>query len=197
MAVPLRRADPRRVCLISLPKINLAGPRTREVLVYLSGALFAIGWWAFLDATISSSHAKPISDPNTPYDPIPVHVSFADWTPGLASTIGMVIVNLIDKQHLMSDDDDAGPSWSDGVWGGGVAWRARLFLFLGFALMAGGLAGSITVMVIKYVIPHYPENFGVPWGIANVVQSIAIMLSAIVLWTAQNADSDYEYNLTL
>lgn len=49
----------------------------------------------------------------------------------------MIIVNLIDKQRLMSDDWDG--SWSSG----GVAWRARLFLFVGFALMAGGLAGSI------------------------------------------------------
>ncbi len=40
----------------------------------------------------------------------------------------------------MSDDFGDG----DGGWGGGsVVWRARLFLFMGFALMAGGLAGSI------------------------------------------------------
>jgi len=28
-----------------------------------------------------------------------------------------------------------------------------------------------TVLVIKYMIPHYPENFGVNWGVANVIQS--------------------------
>lgn len=28
-----------------------------------------------------------------------------------------------------------------------------------------------TVLVIKYVLPHYPENYGVSWGIANVLQS--------------------------
>lgn len=54
----------------------------------------------------------------------------------------MIIVNLIDKQQLLSDDEQGG-SWADGSWGGGVAWRARLFLFVGFALMAGGLAGSV------------------------------------------------------
>lgn len=36
--VPLRRTDPRRVFLISLPKITL-GPRKREFLVYFAGAL--------------------------------------------------------------------------------------------------------------------------------------------------------------
>lgn len=101
---------------------------------------FAAGWWMFLDATMLSKHAIPITDPNSPYDPVPVHVTFADWTPGICSTIGMIIVNLIDKQRLMNDDNDGG--WSDG-FAGGAAWRARLFLFMGFALMAGGLAGSV------------------------------------------------------
>lgn len=93
----------------------------------------------FLDASMLSKHAVPLPDPG-PFDPVPVRVSFADWTPGLCSTLGMVIVNLIDKQRLTSDEDGGG--WGDG-FAGGVAWRARLFLFMGFALMAGGLAGSV------------------------------------------------------
>jgi hypothetical protein len=52
----------------------------------------------------------------------------------------MIIVNLIDKHSLVED----GGGWS----GGGVAWKARLFLFLGFALMAGGLAGSVVSFVL-------------------------------------------------
>lgn len=52
----------------------------------------------------------------------------------------MIIVNLINKEHLIDED---GESLSIGSWGGGVAWRARLFLFVGFALMAGGMAGSV------------------------------------------------------
>ncbi|GAA5986426.1 hypothetical protein JCM11641_000995 [Rhodosporidiobolus odoratus] len=186
--LPLRSTDPRRVCLISLPKVHL-GPRKREFLVYFAGALFAFGWWAFLDATISSAHAKPISDPDTPYDPVPVHVTFADWTPGLAATLGMIIVNLIDKARLVGED------WGEGWNGGGVAWRARLFLFVGFALMAGGLAGSVTVLIVKYIVPHYPEAYGVNWGIANVLQSIAIMFSAVILWLAQSSSDDYEYSI--
>ncbi|GAA5992738.1 hypothetical protein JCM10908_006908 [Rhodotorula pacifica] len=197
-SLPMRSSDPRRVLLIRCPSIRL-GEKQRPFLVYLAGALFALGWWAFLDATIMSAHAKPLSDPDTPYDPIPVRVSFADWAPGLCATLGMIIVNLIDKQRLLGDEDGGGGggAWDGGWGGGGVAWRARLFLFVGFALMAGGLAGSITVLVIKYVLPHYPESYGVSWGIANVLQSIAIMFSSVVLWTAQNAEQDYSYNITL
>lgn len=43
MVGPARHSyDPRRVCLVSLPKLHL-GPRKREAGVYLSGALFAAG----------------------------------------------------------------------------------------------------------------------------------------------------------
>jgi hypothetical protein len=47
----------------------------------------------------------------------------------------MLIINLIDKERLLSG----------GSFGGepNIIWRARLFLFIGFALMAGGLAGSV------------------------------------------------------
>ncbi|GAA6023078.1 hypothetical protein JCM10207_007712 [Rhodosporidiobolus poonsookiae] len=190
--LPLRSGDPRRVCLIQLPKISL-GPKKREFLVYFAGALFAFGWWAFLDASISSAHAKPISDPDSPYDPVPVHVTFADWAPGLCATLGMIIVNLIDKARLMGEDDSWGGGWS----GGGVAWRARLFLFVGFALMAGGLAGSVTVLIVKYIVKHYPENFGVNWGVAGVIQSLSIMFSAVILWIAQAANSEYDYNIQI
>jgi hypothetical protein len=45
----------------------------------------------------------------------------------------MIIINLIDKDRIKGDDYGS----ADAVW------RARLFLFIGFALMAGGLAGSV------------------------------------------------------
>jgi Uncharacterised protein family (UPF0220) len=109
---------------------------------------------------------------------------------------------------------------SEGAYGGepSIVWRARLFLFIGFALMAGGLAGGIvrpvsanlcqtlmvnvclpcpqSVLVLKYIIPAYESRF-VYYGLANVCQNVSLMLSAVVLWLAQHAPSDYEYNLQL
>jgi hypothetical protein len=55
-------------------------------------------------------------------------------------TVGMLIVNLIDKAHLSSDGYADGSSTT--------AWRARLVLFCGFALLAGGLAGSIVRLLL-------------------------------------------------
>ncbi|KAJ9641988.1 Vacuolar protein sorting-associated protein 68 [Coniosporium tulheliwenetii] len=117
-----------------------------------------------------------------------VHITFVDWIPGICSALGMLVINSIDKSRLAAD--------SFSYSGNGVAWKARLVLFLGFALMAGGLAGSVTVMVLKYVVPEYP--WPTLWfGVANVVANACIMLSSVVLWVSQNMEDEYTYNLAL
>ncbi len=63
-----------------------------------------------------------------------MHVTFVDWLPGLSSLLGFFIVNLIDKDRIRGDE---------GFGDSRAVWRARLFLFIGFAFMAGGLAGSV------------------------------------------------------
>jgi hypothetical protein len=89
---------------------------------------FSLGFYAFIDAAAFSKSAKNGSDP-------PIHINFVDWIPGICSALGMLVINSIDKGRLSGD--------SFSYSGNGVAWKARLVLFLGFALMAGGLAGSV------------------------------------------------------
>ncbi|PWN21997.1 UPF0220-domain-containing protein [Microstroma glucosiphilum] len=163
----------RRACLIPIPSLPaFLAPSRRTFGIYLSGALFSIGWWFFLDAVISSSilsRAPPEGDPK-PWTPPDVAITFADWIPGLCGTFGMIVVNLIDKS-LLAEAGLSSALFSGGMGGGSgggdaTMWRAKLFLFVGFALMAGGLAGSVTVLVVKYVVPGHPEEYGV----ANVIQ---------------------------
>ncbi|KAF7338886.1 hypothetical protein MSAN_02211800 [Mycena sanguinolenta] len=184
MALPRANYDPRRVCLNPFPDIDF-GKYRRTVGVYLAGGLFAFANWLFLDACILSAHAKaPWGQPDTP---APVHVTFVDWIPGLCSLLGFLVINLIDKDRVRGED-----TFGDAR----AVWRARLFLFIGFALMAGGTAGSVTVLVIKYIIPDHDNQFKY-YGYANVSQNVALMLSVVILWIAQNSSSEYEYNLTL
>jgi len=42
-----------------------------------------------------------------------------------------------------------------------------------------------TILVLKYVLNGYPEQF-VYYGYVNVSQSVAMMLSAVVLWISQS-----------
>ncbi|KAG6829619.1 hypothetical protein H0H92_004026 [Tricholoma furcatifolium] len=189
MSLPRSNYDPRRVFMNPFPELNISlGKHRRTIGVYLAGALFALANWTFLDAAILSAHARSPwgSNPEEPSDP-PVHVTFVDWIPGICSLLGYLVINLIDKDRVRGDE---------GFGDSRAVWRARLVLFIGFALMAGGLAGSVTVLILKYILNEYPEQFTY-YGYANVSQSVALMLSAIVLWIAQSGSNEYEYNLTL
>ncbi|KAF5356570.1 hypothetical protein D9758_008279 [Tetrapyrgos nigripes] len=181
MSLPHHDYDPRRVCINPFPKVDF-GKHGRVVGIYAAGALFAIANWLFIDAAIYSAHAK------IPWggDP-PVHVTFVDWVPGICSLIGYLVVCIIDKDRVRGEE---------GFGDSRAVWRARLVLFVGFALMAGGLAGSVTVLVLKYILNAYAEIFKY-YGYANVSQNALLMLSAIVLWITQSAKGEYEYNLTL
>jgi len=117
-----------------------------------------------------------------------MHIKFVDWIPGICSALGMLVINSIEKSRLSAD--------SYSYSGTGVTWTARLVLFLGFALMAGGLAGSTAVLVLKYIVPKAPFP-ALYFGIANVVTNGFIMLSSVVLWVSQNMEDDYTYNLSL
>ena len=138
---------------------------------------------------------------------------FIDWLPGIFSATGMLIINSIDKSRLSADNF----SYS----GDGVAWKARVVLFMGFAAIAGGLAGGVTVMVLKYVVQE--ASWPAMWfGVANLIANGLVMLryvpftpllsiprkncwriladclrSTVVLWVSQNMEDDYTYNLAL
>jgi len=151
----------------------------RSTGVYAAGALFSIGFFFLVDAAAFSHSALNGSE---------VHVTFVDWVPGICSALGMLVINSIEKTRLSAD--------SFSYSGSGVAWKARFVLFLGFALLAGGLAGSVAVMILKYVIKGYPLPT-LYFGIANVIANSLVMLSSVVLWVAQNMEDDYTYNLAL
>ncbi|KAF9966202.1 hypothetical protein BGZ70_003015 [Mortierella alpina] len=171
----------KRICLFPMPRIPRLGPKARDTAIY-----FALGWWFFIDAVIRSK--------NWNYDNgyKQVSVTFVDWVPGICSTLGMIVINCIDKAALRGDSF----SFSSGGGGTSVAWKARVFLFVGFAFMAGGLAGSVSVLCIKYLLPGYGEIFNF-WGICNVIQNASIMSSAAILWVAQNTESEYQYNFAI
>lgn len=105
-----------------IPSLDI-GSRLRSAGIYLSGILFATGFWIFVDAALYSKVANAGT----------VHITFVDWLPAICSALGMLIVNSIDKSKLTSDNYGETS----------MAWKAKLVLFIGFALLAGGLAGGV------------------------------------------------------
>lgn len=165
---------------IQLPKSQ----KLRSIGVYLSGILFAIGFWSMIDASIYSKTVNASI----------VHITFVDWIPFICSTLGMIIVNSIEKSHLLNDNNNS--SFLGGGGSNSTAWQARVILFFGFSLLAGGLAGSFMVFIIKFLLNHYTfPTLGM--GVSNIVCNGCIMLSCIVLWLSQNIEDEYSYSLAL
>ncbi|KAI8341892.1 hypothetical protein BC941DRAFT_414761 [Chlamydoabsidia padenii] len=169
--------EPRSIFVIKNP-FTFLSHKGRQIGSYLAGGLVAIGWWVFLDAVIQSS---------TSLESNPVSMGFEDWFSGILSTLGMIVINLIDKSRLQ------GEAFS--YAGSDLVWKARLFLFVGFALLGFGFAGSCSVMIIKYMVRH--DGKDIYYGIAQVIQCGLIMLSTVVLWVAQGSQEEYEYNLRI
>ncbi|AOW04393.1 hypothetical protein LXG23DRAFT_20586 [Yarrowia lipolytica] len=166
---------------IAIPGFKLPPSSLRAVGVYASGAIFSLGFYAMLDAALYSSH-KNVST---------VHVRFfPDWLPLLFSCIGMLVINLVEKARLQSALT-GGSSFSSGE-----DWQAKVVLFLGFAFLAGGMASSIAVLVLKYALPGYSmPTLGM--GVANVICNASVMVSCVLLWVAQNIEDEYSYSLSL
>lgn len=111
-----------------------------------------------IDATVYSNGRLNGSD---------LHLNFVDWIPGIFSFLGMLVINSIDKTRLSGD--------TFAYSGDGVAWKARVVLFMGFAAMAGGLAGGVTVMVLKYVTEG-ATGMSLWFGVANLLANALVML---------------------
>ncbi|KAG0670220.1 Transmembrane protein 50A [Maudiozyma exigua] len=161
----------------------------RTLGVYLSGIFYALGIWTFLDAVLYSKHANA-SD---------VHVTFIDWIPFICSTFGMLIVSSIEKNRLLQGalNGESSLGSSLGNLDSRMAWQARSVLFFGFSLLAGGLSGSIVVLIIKFLVKDYTSYPTVGMGVNNVLGNVCVLLSCIILWIAQNAEDEYSYSLTL
>lgn len=100
----------------------------------------------------------------------------------------MLIINSVEKARLSAD--------SFSYSGSGVAWKARVVLFLGFASLAGGMAGGVTVFVLKFIVPQVQWP-ALTMGVENVVANGLVGLSSVVLWLSQNMEDEYSYNLAL
>ncbi|KAL1927866.1 hypothetical protein VTP01DRAFT_3271 [Rhizomucor pusillus] len=149
----------------NLPSANAK----RKIGVYTAGVLFALGWWIFVDGLVFSLR---LPDAKTT-------AGFEDWAPGIVTGLGFLVVSIIDKDALRGATYDES-----------VLWRARLFLFVGFALLAGGFAGSVSLYVVKYAM-HDLEPIDAYLGITAMVQCGLLMLSTAALWISQPGSSDY------
>eukprot|EP00842_Homolaphlyctis_polyrhiza_P002862 jgi/Hompol1/3577/HPOL_006632-RA len=148
-------------------------PIHRQLIGYTAGALFALGWWFFIDG-IAFNGSKPDM-------PGKVTIGFEDWVPGIISTIALIIVNLIDRETLSADDF----AYS----GQNIACKARACAFLGVTLALGSLGGALAVLSLKFIIPNVSGD-ALYFGKAVTLQNFLIFFSSMILWFGRNSQED-------
>lgn len=95
----------------------------------------------------------------------------------------MLVINSIEKSRLQAD--------SFSYSGNGVAWKARFVLFLGFALLAGGLAGSVVCfsddisfrpLTSEVLFAENDKLIGLLDGYGSEVPSQRLRVVDFILW---------------
>ncbi|KAI8819337.1 uncharacterized protein EV422DRAFT_534387 [Fimicolochytrium jonesii] len=141
---------------------------------YLSGGLFAVAWWTFIDG-LTYARTRP--------EPLPVSTGVEDWIPGILSTLALIIVNLIDREMLNSE--------GDGSFGGpNIATRARGCAFVGVSIALGSLGGGFAVTFLKYILQHHTSGDEAYLGYCITLQNILIFASSMILWFGRNSGND-------
>ncbi|KAJ1653901.1 Vacuolar protein sorting-associated protein 68 [Dispira simplex] len=172
------------VCHLPLPRVpTVIKENQREIGTYAAGALFAVGWWFFVDGMVYASNEPGF----------PVRIGVEDYLPGIFGTLGMLITNSIDLS-LLNEDQFGYSSTSGGSTT--LASRAKFTLFIGIALLAGGLAGSIASLCIKYLATGVATEY-LYGGLATVFQTLLVTLCSVVLWLVHNAEAEAQYNFVL
>lgn len=152
---------------------NLGSHKFQAISSGLAGACYALALWAMLDATLYSHYANAAT----------VHVTFVDWIPFICSTLGTIVVSSLNKVQLVNSDFGFDTS-------SGLQWQARIVLFVGFALLAVGISGSLLVLILKFVVHGFTEMPTIGMGLENVLSNAFLVVCCCILWFSNNMEED-------
>mmetsp|Transcript_29768 Transcript_29768/g.41104 ORF Transcript_29768/g.41104 Transcript_29768/m.41104 type:complete len:151 (+) Transcript_29768:217-669(+) len=125
----------------------------------ISGALFGVGWWVWVDAVCVSTNKVPGSE----------------WVPGLVAVLAMLMMNVVPKDSMPYDVYD------------GPGCRSRLWLFLSYVASFLALAAAVFVLISHYANNPYVLDAAGMWpGVATVIQSSLIIGSGILMWISRS-----------
>lgn len=129
--------------------------------VTLSGALFAVGWYAFVDGV-----AKASLEPQEHN-----RASFIDWLPGLCATVGFFLVNLTHASMFCRSRGTAAATPT-----------ASATLAIGWAMLFGASTFGLSACAIRFGAPSDRQFSSLGSGV--VLQTSFVALSAVCLWSA-------------
>jgi len=130
--------------------------------VCLSGALFATGWYFFIDGVAKASQERFSHNSAT----------FLTWTPGLLSTVAFFLINLTHASMFASQGRAASVGNS----------TAAATLVLGWALAFGASILALSLCASSFVSPSDKDFSAL--GTGMVFQTLFIALSAVCQWSS-------------
>lgn len=138
---------------------------SRNTLVsYVSGLLFAIGWWFWIDGVVIFQR-----DSSTPYP-------FLYSVPGVVATLAFIIMSALPQGPLFRDSD----SYMDES---GPRAGYRLAMFITLFCLFGAFMGSILI----YSLSPDAANYS---GVTIILQNILVPLSSIFFRFARSDNVD-------
>jgi hypothetical protein len=177
-------------------------PKRSQVVGYLAGGLFAIGWWIFLDgitiattmggldacreAAAENCYQVPNIKLCTNSSCLVSSPQFEDWLPGIFSTFSLIIVNLVDAESLSGSDF--------GFESDNVALKSRAIAFIGATMGLGAIGGALTITIIKTIMEKKIAQASY-LGTTIVVSNFMIFAGSMVLWFGRNSFNDNQIRI--
>ena len=137
---------------------NVTEEEKKRNFAYMAGAIFAIGWWVWIDATAFVGGEYKEADKEPP-------ITAPMWLPAIFASIIMIMLNIVDSSKVAENDEGSGRA---------KAWFMIWFVFLGACLIAGWWIAWEIFLFPKEAIPtSYP-------GLALIIQNTLIFISALM-----------------
>ncbi|KAG0497606.1 hypothetical protein HPP92_002297 [Vanilla planifolia] len=121
----------------------------------VAGAVFAAGWWFWVDAVVCSA----------------VKVSFLHYLPGIFASFASLMFNCVRKEDISYDYYSPY---------GESEWRLKLWLFVGYVVSFASLATAVGLLVQDALTSNSPSVWT---GVAGVLQCVFVLISGLIYWT--------------
>lgn len=152
--------------------LEWAWQRVKPLGMFLSGAIFGLGWFCAADALCRSAFVLHES------------VSPTLALPGVAASLALLIITAVRR----SDVAGGASGYFDGD-ADGVAARARCALFLGYALSFG----AVSAAVVGLCVAKQRDAPDLWMQAAVVLQTALIALAGMLAFVARDGDDGDEF----
>jgi hypothetical protein len=138
------------------------------VMSYGAGALYAVGFWMWVDATVISNaeYSSAAAAAGTVFT-----VKWYQWIPFVVGTLAIFMINL--PPHSAIFGDTAGIDLGDGSY----TARIRVWLFVSLVVAFGAIAAAIWMAAAQLLKPAIADKWP---GAALIISNALVFASALV-----------------